>query len=145
MPQGPLLALATSLKWFKWKLVQPHILQNDSGQLLDLTIGSPYMLRGYLIEAFDRITYLELSAMLAKRNAHVPGSGWNWAAIRKLLLRRTVAPNIKASALQLLYGTTPTFEWLWAHGWQVAKSCSCEEAAHSVSYTHLTLPTKRIV
>ena len=49
LPQGPLLAVQHSLKQLKWCLPQAHIMKHSEGEDLDLTLGSPTMLKHYIV------------------------------------------------------------------------------------------------
>jgi hypothetical protein len=55
LPQGPLLAVQHSLKQLKWCLPQAHIMKNNDGEDLDLTLGSPTMLKHYIVIAHQKM------------------------------------------------------------------------------------------
>ena len=127
LPQGPLMARSSSLAWFKWKLTQAHVITNDIGQVLDLTIGSPAMLKHYLSMAYTRRGRAQIEHTLMQRGCCLPEAGLNWDAITKIMRGRKIPPKIKATILDMLHGTTPTCDWLWGHGWQIDRTCSCTE------------------
>jgi hypothetical protein len=55
LPQGPLLALRESLNWCRWTCPKAHIMITSALTELDLTVGSPAMLRCYLKLASEAV------------------------------------------------------------------------------------------
>ena len=67
MPQGPIRALSKGLKEFGWQAKEAHILIDDQGNEMDLTLGSPMMRRSSLIASYDRKRKVEIETLLSKK------------------------------------------------------------------------------
>ena len=122
LPQGPVRAIADSLKWFNWTMPKAILLLDDLLQELDMSLGTPAMLKSFLVASFQRKTMKINKATIAGRPNNLPAET-NWAAILKIIRSRKVAPSIKQVVLEVIYGTLPTPHWLWNHGWQISNTC----------------------
>ena len=93
LPQGPLRALGSALKWFGWTMDQAFLIKCHKGLTLDLTAGSPAMLRFYLIEAAASKINDELNSILLARDqigTHKP----NWEVIHRFMKKQMLkAPS----------------------------------------------------
>ena len=54
--QGPIKAIVKALKFYGWKMLQAHILVNEEGAELDMSVGSPAMLKDYVVLSHDSNT-----------------------------------------------------------------------------------------
>ncbi len=73
-----------------------HLLENEDGLQLDLTIGSPAMLKHYLILAQDKKGYKEIEDELREQGKWRQKEAINWKVLRKVLLSRKGDLRIKA-------------------------------------------------
>ena len=125
LPQGPAKAIRASLEWFGWKMPMAHIFINNKGDELDMERGSPAMLKHYM-----RIDHEDLANKDCDKCIHLRGTPLNedekldWYLIRKILRKKKRSAKIKSTLLEILYGTVPTPNWLWAHGWKVSPRCT---------------------
>jgi hypothetical protein len=134
LPQGPLLALHSSLFFLKWRLAPPYGLLDENNQSLDLSHGSPALLKHYVRNRFQRIQEACLEARFALRpNGAVQQP--HWPLVRRFLGSKRATKKQKTSLLSILYGTLPTPAWLSLHGWNVQPMC---DICHSLcDLTHL--------
>ena len=52
--QGPTRAIAAGLKYFGWKLTNPTTMENEDGIQLCIDVGSPAMLRNFLLRTYEK-------------------------------------------------------------------------------------------
>ncbi len=64
LAQGPKNAVISALRYHGWKMEQARILINEDEWGMDFTIGSPTMLKYYLVMAHDQRTYKGLEQQL---------------------------------------------------------------------------------
>jgi hypothetical protein len=134
LPQGPLLAMHSSLHFLKWRLAPPYGLADENGNPLDLSHGSPALLRHYVRNRFQAIQERCLEERFALRpNGAVQTP--HWPFIRRFLASKRPNKRQKTSLLSILYGTLPTPAWLSTHGWNV--SPHCEVCRQLCDLTHL--------
>ncbi len=99
------------------------MLENEHGEEMDLSFGSPAMLKHQLIASHDKKTYRELEQQLRDSGAWKHEEHINWEVIRKFLRNAKIKSTHKSALLNLLTDTVPTTAWLWAHGWKIDPKC----------------------
>ena len=75
---------------------------------LDLSIGSPAMLRHYLKLAYEAITQAVLNDKLVERGTIDLGEQVDWLRITRVLARPVLPLPAKNNLLEMMYGTVPT-------------------------------------
>jgi hypothetical protein len=124
LPQGPARAIKDSLSWFGWTMPKPHILLTSTGEELDMEMGSPAMLKHYLIRAHEEKADKACEEVINQRGTPLScGEKLDWFLIRKILRKKKIPAKVKTTILEIVYGTAPTPSWLWAHGWQISPTC----------------------
>jgi hypothetical protein len=97
---------------------------------MDLTVGSPAMLKHYLVLAHDKKCYKEIEDDLRSRGKWKQKEAINREVVRTILRSRKGDMRIKGVVMGLLSGSTPTPAWMWAHGWKVeakCPACQCDD------------------
>ena len=124
LPQGPARAIKACLDWLGWKMPMAHLLVTEEGEELDMERGSPAMLKHYIRIAHENKANLNCDKVLELRGTPLAlGKQIDWFLLRKILRKKNLSAKIKATVLEILYGTVPTPSWLWAHGWKIKPRC----------------------
>ncbi len=82
LPQGPLLAVRHFLGELGWNLPQAHTITTTDGDELDLTLGSPAMLRYYIGKRYGEIHNEEAEAVRTRKGRLTTGQSLGWMALR---------------------------------------------------------------
>ena len=78
-PQGPVRALHDALEWFNWTMPRATMFVDDINNELDMSIGTPAMLKALLIASFDRKRNKRIIA--ARSSGCCTGNSTNWVAL----------------------------------------------------------------
>ena len=125
--QGPIRALAAALCHIGWQHSSPTVMITATGTVLDLTAGSPAMLKKYIIDDYKKLVDDKIMEHLLSREVFHPLHVMDWYTIRKFLLHRVPTSRDKSSLLQYLSGNNLTPAWLHSHGWVIDHKCPCGE------------------
>ena len=69
-------------------MINAHMLENEDGMSMDLTVGSPVMLKHYNILAHDKKSYKEIEDELRQQGKWRQKEAINLAVLRTLLLSK---------------------------------------------------------
>ncbi len=113
----------------------------ESGVELDLSAGSPAMLRGLPIRRWEDSNHRRLlEALRRRRDGLLAGGTWRlgWLqdldleVVRVLLCDRKVTLHAKRVLMAVICGTLPTGNWLQSYGYEAAAMCVACGAADDV-------------
>jgi hypothetical protein len=120
LPQGPLLAVRQALSFLGWTIQLPYHFCNHTGQLLNLSAGTPACLRHHIRNRFASLQERQLRDRLHERpTAIVP----HWPLVRRLVHSKQLQRHHKSALMSAIYGTLPSPAWLAAHGWKIEGTC----------------------
>ncbi len=105
LPQGPLSAIRQALENIKWNMPQAHLMVNKHGQGLDLTVGSPTMLKHFIADQIILSQHEETNSMMISKGRLRVGQDLSWPLLRTFLTKKALASSHKAALLGSLYGT----------------------------------------
>ncbi len=95
---------------------------------LDMTRGSPTMLKHYVVLAHQDNVNKELATLFAVKGLLAADQTLDWDLLRSFLGKKKIPSIDKAACIAALYGSFPTPAWLWAHGWEACNTCfACEQ------------------